>query len=56
MGQRFIHLLDICLEWVSNQKVCVIHLLVAVLAIPRYGGRAAGPVPPHQGEWVRVVV
>ena len=24
-------------------KVCVIHLLVTVLAIPRYGGRAAGP-------------
>ena len=34
-------------------KVCVIHLLVTVLAIPRYGGRAAGPGSLHHGKWVR---
>ena len=33
--------------------VCEIHLLVTVLAIPRYGGRAAGPGSLHHGKWVR---
>ena len=37
----------------GHERGAVIHLLLTVLAKPRYGSRAAGPGSLHHGEWVR---